>query len=67
MARHSGELYNKGGRNEVYTNYVDVYVYVYDAYAYDNGERSPGVTASIPALYVRLDSWKVTRLTLLPA
>ncbi|RXG41977.1 hypothetical protein VDGE_07543 [Verticillium dahliae] len=57
MARHSGELYNKGGRNEVYTNYVDVYVYVYDAYAYDNGERSPGVTASIPALLIFLTAF----------
>ncbi|KAG7147204.1 hypothetical protein HYQ46_003964 [Verticillium longisporum] len=57
MARHSGELYNKGSRNEVYTNYVDVYVYVYDAYAYDNGERSPGVTASIPALLIFLTAF----------
>ncbi|EEY19494.1 predicted protein [Verticillium alfalfae VaMs.102] len=51
VAVHSDELYNKDSRDEVYTDYGGVYVYVDHT---DRG-RTAGVAASVTALYVRLD------------
>ncbi|RNJ57774.1 hypothetical protein D7B24_005567 [Verticillium nonalfalfae] len=58
VAVHSDELYNKDNRNEVYTNYGGVYVYVDDI---DRG-RTAGVAASVTALMIFLVSFLVANL-----